>query len=114
MFGEMSEPVGPVDEHTSGVVVVKFTPSPDDEVALTMRAGSLSVRSARGANVIVCGVVPNADPTDQLTTGATSALAANAITATAARRRLFKTPLGTPRTVPASRRADAAIRVAAR
>jgi DNA-binding response OmpR family regulator len=103
--------MGPVDEQTSGVVVVKFTPSPDDEVALTMSAGSLSVRAPRGANVIVCGVVPNADPADQLTTGATSALAANTITATAARRRLLDSPLGTPRTVPARRRTDAAIRV---
>jgi hypothetical protein len=110
MIGEITVPLVPVDEQTAGVVVLKFTPSPDDDVALTTSAGSLSVRSARGANVIVCGVVPSADPADQLTTGATSALTASAVTATATRRRLFNSPLGTPRTVPAPRRRVAAIR----
>jgi hypothetical protein len=110
MFGEMVAPLTPLVEQTSGVVDVENdTGSPDDAVAVTTRAGSFMNRSAIGANVIVWAVVPNADPADQVTTGATSALAARASTAKVARRRIRNSPLGTPRTVPAPERANAAI-----
>ena len=81
VLGEIVAPFVPPAVQTAGVVVENTTTSPDDADAVTTSAASLSVRSANGPKVIVCGVEPTAEPADQLpNTGkiapATSATAA--------------------------------------
>lgn len=50
----IEEPFGPVAEQTAGVVVVKVTTNPLDEVALTLTGDWSIVRADKAANVIDC------------------------------------------------------------
>jgi hypothetical protein len=51
----MVAPLGPLDVHTVGVVVMNVTVKPIDDVAVTLSGPWSSRRSSIGANVIVWG-----------------------------------------------------------
>lgn len=99
----------PTREHTPVVSDVNVTGSPDDAVAKTVNPESRSVRSAIGPKVIVWAVVPAAEPTDQLASGAMMPLTASVIAQNTVRR-LRGFPVSTRLKVLAHGRANAASR----